>query len=69
MSGLVAFVVTAIWAATGGSFWPIWVWFGLAIPFGLNARLSGARACRAGAAASSPSTRALFGRASPSRWS
>src|SRR5688500_1784145 len=37
VSGLVAFAVTAIWAMTGGSVWPIWVWYGLAIPFGLNA--------------------------------
>jgi signal transduction histidine kinase len=43
LSGLVAFAVTAIWAMTGaGTFWPIWVWYGLAIPFGLNAVLFGA---------------------------
>ena len=43
MSGLVAVAVTAIWAMTGGgAFWPVWVWFGLAIPFGLNAVLFGA---------------------------
>jgi signal transduction histidine kinase len=42
VSGLVAFAVTAIWAMTGGSFWPIWVWYSLAIPFGLNAALFGA---------------------------
>ena len=43
VSGLVAFAVTAIWVMTGGgSFWPIWVWYGLAIPFGLNAALYGA---------------------------
>jgi signal transduction histidine kinase len=44
VSGLAAFAVTAIWAATGGSFWPRWVWFGLAIPFALSALLYGA--CR-----------------------
>jgi signal transduction histidine kinase len=27
---------------TGGDFWPLWVWYGLAIPFGLNAALFGA---------------------------
>jgi signal transduction histidine kinase len=42
VSGLVAFAVTAIWVTTGGTFWPIWVWYGLAIPFGLNAALFGA---------------------------
>jgi signal transduction histidine kinase len=42
VSGLVAFAVTAIWAATGGAFWPVWVWYGLAIPFALNALLFGA---------------------------
>ena len=42
MSGLIAFAVTAIWVMTGGAFWPVWVWFGLAIPFGLNAALYGA---------------------------
>jgi signal transduction histidine kinase len=43
LSGLVAFAMTALWAVTGaGTFWPKWVWFGLAIPFGLNAGLFGA---------------------------
>jgi signal transduction histidine kinase len=33
ISGLIVFVMVVIWAATGfGDFWPIWVWFGLAIP-------------------------------------
>ena len=33
MSAFVVFVMVVIWAATGfGYFWPIWVWFGLAIP-------------------------------------
>ena len=48
VSGLVAFAVTAIWVMTGGSFWPIWVWYGLAIPFGLNAALYGAAQVRPG---------------------
>jgi signal transduction histidine kinase len=49
LSGLVAFAVTAIWAMTGaGTFWPIWVWYGLAIPFGLNAVLFGAFNVRPG---------------------
>src|SRR5919109_5088259 len=48
VSGLVAFFVTSIWAMTGGSFWPIWVWYGLAIPFGLNAALYGAANVRPG---------------------
>ena len=43
LSGLVAFAMTALWAMTGGgTFWPMWVWYGLAIPFGLNAALFGA---------------------------
>jgi signal transduction histidine kinase len=43
VSGLVAFAMTALWAVTGaGTFWPKWVWFGLAIPLGLNAALFGA---------------------------
>jgi signal transduction histidine kinase len=48
VSGLVAFAVTAIWAMTGGAFWPVWVWYGLAIPFGLNAALYGAFQVRRG---------------------
>jgi signal transduction histidine kinase len=48
VSGLVAFAVTAIWVMTGGSFWPVWVWYGLAIPFGLNAALYGAFHVRRG---------------------
>jgi signal transduction histidine kinase len=48
VSGLIAFAVTAIWAMTGGAFWPVWVWYGLAIPFGLNAALYGAFQVRRG---------------------
>ena len=48
VSGLVAFAVTAIWVMTGGSFWPVWVWYGLAIPFGLHAALYGAAQVRPG---------------------
>ena len=37
ISGLIVFVMVVIWAATGfGTFWPIWVWFGLAIPLGVQ---------------------------------
>ncbi len=33
ISALIVFVMVVIWAATGfGTFWPVWVWFGLAIP-------------------------------------
>jgi signal transduction histidine kinase len=28
-----ALTVTIIWAATGGAFWPVWVWLGLSAPF------------------------------------
>ena len=49
LSGLAGFAVTAIWAMTGGgSFWPRWVWYGLLIPFGLNAALYGAAHVRRG---------------------
>ena len=44
VSGILAMAVTLLWAATGGgSFWPKWVWLGLAIPMGLHAALFGAR--------------------------
>jgi signal transduction histidine kinase len=44
VSGIIATAVTLLWAATGGgSFWPEWVWLGLAIPMGLHAALHGAR--------------------------
>src|ERR671915_2106957 len=43
VSGAIAFAMTVLWGlAGGGTFWPRWVWFGLAIPFGLNAALFGA---------------------------
>jgi signal transduction histidine kinase len=48
VSGLLAFAVTAIWVTTGGTFWPIWVWYGLAIPFGLHAALYGAAQVKPG---------------------
>jgi signal transduction histidine kinase len=38
VSGVIAVVVIAIWALAGrGYFWPVWVVFGLAIPFALHA--------------------------------
>src|SRR5262245_28787466 len=39
ISVLVGVVVSVIWGLTsgGGYFWPVWVWFGLAIPLALNA--------------------------------
>src|SRR5262245_35825416 len=44
VSGILATAMTLLWAATGaGYFWPMWVWFALAIPFGLHAALFGAK--------------------------
>ncbi len=45
LSAAVALTVTIIWAATGmGYFWPMWVWFGLAlalaIPAGIHSALA-----------------------------
>ena len=34
---LAGLVVTIIWIATGGYFWPVWVWFGLAVTVSLHA--------------------------------
>jgi signal transduction histidine kinase len=43
VSGALSFIVTVLWGLTGGgSFWPMWVWYGLAIPLGLHAALFGA---------------------------
>ena len=38
ISGLIVFVMVVIWVATGFGdyFWPIWVWFGLAIPIAVQ---------------------------------
>jgi signal transduction histidine kinase len=37
-SALVGFAATTIWGLTGGgTFWPIWVWFGLLVPLALHA--------------------------------
>jgi signal transduction histidine kinase len=37
LSALLGLVVTVIWGVTGmGYFWPVWVWFGLAVPLGLH---------------------------------
>jgi signal transduction histidine kinase len=52
ISGLVVFVMVVIWAATGfGDFWPIWVWFGLAIPvavqYAIRRAIAGPRQWRA----------------------
>jgi signal transduction histidine kinase len=38
LTALLGFTNTLIWGLTGGGyFWPIWVWFGLAIPLALHA--------------------------------
>lgn len=38
LTALVGFVVTVVWGAAGqGFFWPVWVWFGIAIPLALHA--------------------------------
>jgi signal transduction histidine kinase len=43
LSSLIVAVVTVIWAATGGGeFWPIWVWFGLAIPIAVQVAIRSA---------------------------
>jgi signal transduction histidine kinase len=43
VSGALSFAVTLLWGLTGGgTFWPVWVWYGLAIPLGLNGALFGA---------------------------
>ena len=43
VSGVISVAMGVLWGLTGGgTFWPKWVWFGLAIPFGLNAALFGA---------------------------
>jgi signal transduction histidine kinase len=37
LSSLVGFLVTLLWALTGGGyFWPAWVWFGLTIAVGVH---------------------------------
>jgi signal transduction histidine kinase len=35
MAAVVCVAVTIIWFATGGPFWPMWVWNGLALPLAL----------------------------------
>jgi signal transduction histidine kinase len=43
ISALVALVVAGLWTVTGrGYFWPIWVWFGLAVPLGAHIALRSA---------------------------
>ena len=38
LTALLGFVVTLLWGLTGsGYFWPMWVWFGLAVPLALHA--------------------------------
>jgi signal transduction histidine kinase len=37
-----ALTVTIIWAATGGEFWPVWVWLGLSVPFMFRSAISAA---------------------------
>jgi signal transduction histidine kinase len=42
-TALVGFVLTMIWGLTGaGEFWPMWVWFGLAVPLTAHVALRSA---------------------------
>jgi signal transduction histidine kinase len=51
VSGIVAVSTTVLWAATGGgTFWPKWVWLGLAIPMALHGALHGAIGVKPGRA-------------------
>jgi signal transduction histidine kinase len=36
LSAVCCLAVTIIWAATGGPFWPMWVWTGLGLPIALQ---------------------------------
>jgi signal transduction histidine kinase len=36
LSAVCCLAVTLIWAATGGPFWPMWVWTGLGLPIALQ---------------------------------
>jgi signal transduction histidine kinase len=41
IAAIAGFTVTLVWGLTGGgSFWPIWVWFGLAVVLALHASLT-----------------------------
>src|SRR4051812_50037313 len=46
ISGLIVFVMVVIWAVTGFGdyFWPVWVWFGLAIPLAVQYAIKRANA-------------------------
>jgi signal transduction histidine kinase len=51
VSGVAAISTTILWAATGGgTFWPKWVWLGLAIPIALHGALHGAAGVKPGRA-------------------
>jgi signal transduction histidine kinase len=46
ISALIVFAMVVIWAATdfGNYFWPVWVWFGLAVPVALQYAIRRAKA-------------------------
>jgi len=49
VSAIIAFAVTVVWGATGfGEFWPMWVWFALAVPIALHVALRWAISTPAG---------------------
>src|SRR6478735_10745377 len=48
ISGFIVFLMVVIWLATGvGYFWPIWVWFGLAVQYAIRRAVKGPRQWRA----------------------
>jgi signal transduction histidine kinase len=49
LSALAALIVTILWGLTGmGYFWPMWVWFGLAVPLAINIAVRRAWAAQPG---------------------
>ena len=63
-SGLIVFVMVVIWAVTGFGdyFWPIWVWFGLAIPLAVQYAIRRASARAAAVAGAEHPRRAVVRR-------
>jgi signal transduction histidine kinase len=49
ISAVLGVLATVLWAATGGAFWPAWVWFGLGVALAVHAGLRWALTFPAGA--------------------
>ena len=68
LSAVCCLAVTIVWAATGGPFWPMWVWTGLGLPIALQVALAAGLGAAPGAEAEAGHPGLRSPQSSPAIW-